>query len=141
MHNDERVMKTLGGLRSHDKTHEYLRLNLEHWDRYGFGLFILRDDKSGDFVGRSAIRHVSVEGDDEVEIGYALMPEFWGRGLATEVAREMVRLAFSQLQLTELIAFALLGNLASHRVMQKAGGSFERNITHSGQLHVLYRFR
>ena len=32
------------------------------------------------FVGRSALRHADVDGNDETEIGYALMPEYWASG-------------------------------------------------------------
>ena len=141
MNRNPEVMKTLGGLRSDDETQGHLLSNLEHWARYGFGLWILREAVDGQFVGRCAIRHVNVGGNDEIEVGYALMPEYWGRGLATEVAREMVRLAFVRLQLDDLVAFTLVDNAASRRVIEKTGGVFERNLVHAGLPHVLYRFR
>jgi RimJ/RimL family protein N-acetyltransferase len=141
MHQDHEVMKTLGGIRSEGKTRVYLRTNLEHWDRYGYGLWILRERRDQRFVGRSAIRHVELDGKDEIEVGYALMRQYWGRGLATEVAREMIKLAFSSLRITDLVAFTLRENVASRRVMEKAGGIYERDIVHADQPHVLYRFR
>jgi RimJ/RimL family protein N-acetyltransferase len=141
MHRDLQMMKSLGGLRSEEQTREYLQVNLAHWERYGFGLWMLREAESAVVVGRSAIRHVDVEGQPEVELGYALLPACWGRGLATEVARGMLGLAFSELQLRELVAFSLLDNLASRRVMEKSGGTYEREVVHGGHLHVLYRFR
>jgi RimJ/RimL family protein N-acetyltransferase len=135
-------METLGGLRSDDQTREYLEQNLAHWDRHGYGLWLLREAQSGAFVGRSAIRHLSVGGNDEVEIGYALMPEYWGRGLATEVSRKMVRIAFDQLRLHgKLVAVTLPNNVASRRVIEKADGVFERNIVHADLPHALFRFR
>lgn len=78
MNQNASVMETIGGLRSDETTREYLRKNLEHWDRYGFGLWILRRKVDGMFVGRSALRRVDVDGSDETEIGYALMPEYRG---------------------------------------------------------------
>jgi ribosomal-protein-alanine N-acetyltransferase len=141
MHRDPEIMKTLGGLRDDERTREYLRVNLEHWERYGFGLWRLRSIESGTIVGRSALRHIDVEGRQEIEIGYALLPAYWGRGLATEVSRAMVELAFSRLDLGELVALALPENLASRHVMEKSGGVYEREVLRNGHRHVLYRFR
>ena len=47
MHADPEMMKTLGGPRSEEQTRRYLQLNLEHWDRYGFGLWMLRETIHG----------------------------------------------------------------------------------------------
>jgi [ribosomal protein S5]-alanine N-acetyltransferase len=140
MNRNPDVMATLGGLRSDDETREYLQLNLDHWNRYGYGLWMLRSRGGGQFVGRSALRHIHIGGRDEIEVGYALLPDFWGRGLATEVAREIVKLAFSDLEIESLVSFTLPTNAASRRVMEKAGGAYERDVVHAGHLHVLYRF-
>ena len=83
MHQDPRVMKTLGGVRSDLETQRFLETNLEHWHRNGYGLWIFRADTL--FVGRAGLRQVEVGGSLEVELAYALMSEHWGKGLATEV--------------------------------------------------------
>jgi hypothetical protein len=49
------------GVRSPEATRAYLTTNLEHWDRFGFGLWVLRT-RDGKFAGRAGIRHVVVEG-------------------------------------------------------------------------------
>jgi ribosomal-protein-alanine N-acetyltransferase len=141
MNRDSRVMEAIGGLRSDDTTREYLRTNLEHWDRYAFGVWILRNKADGMFVGRSALRHANADGNDEIEIGYALMPEYWGFGLATEISRAMLEIAFGRLGLTEVVAFVSPSNAASRRVIEKVGGVQERDIVHAGLLHLLYRIR
>jgi ribosomal-protein-alanine N-acetyltransferase len=141
MNQNLRVMETIGGLRSEDTTREYLRKNLEHWDRYGFGVWMLRSKADRMFVGRSALRHANVDGHDETEIGYALMPEYWGLGLATEISRAMLELAFGRLNLAEVVAFISPSNFASRRVMEKVGGIYERDIVHAGLSDVLYRVR
>lgn len=141
MHRDQKVMRTLGGTRSEEGTHDYVRRNLEHWKCYGYGLWILRTRDDGSFVGRSALRHVELNGNNEIEVGYALMQQYWGRGLATEVTLELVKLAFTGLGIPNLVAFTLPDNVASRRVMEKAGGAYEGDIIHANQPHVLYRFR
>ena len=139
MHRDERVMATLAGVRSEEETAEFLRAQLAHWERHGFGWWTLREAGSGSFVGRGGLRRVTVEEREEVEVGYALLPEFWGRGLATELAEESARVAFEVLDLPDIVSFTLPTNRASRRVMEKAGLRYERDIVHADLPHVLYR--
>jgi ribosomal-protein-alanine N-acetyltransferase len=90
-------------------------------------------------VGRGGLLLTLVGGSYEVEVGWAIVPERWGQGLATELALAAVEVAFGDLGLQELVAFALPTNLASRRVMEKAGFAFEREIEYAGLPHVLYR--
>src|SRR3954452_1730590 len=73
MNRDPVVMATLAGIRSDDETRLAHRRNLEHWGRQGFGIWIYRDRRVGRFAGRGGLRHVPVEGADEVELAYAYM--------------------------------------------------------------------
>jgi [ribosomal protein S5]-alanine N-acetyltransferase len=57
----------------------------------------------------------------EWEIGWAVHKQEWGKGYATEAAREVMRFAFEELNAHRLIAFCNTGNLASARVMEKLG--------------------
>lgn len=139
MHLDPRVMATLGGVRSPEETREWLGRHLEHWRQYGFGLWLARERRTGKFAGRGGLHHVEIDGRDEIEVGYSFLPEFWGRGLATELARESIRAGFTVLNLPELICFTLTTNRASERVMRKAGFRYERDILYKDQPHVLYR--
>ena len=141
MDQDELFMAHLGGVRDEDGTAAYLARNLEHWAEYGFGLWMLRDGATGDMVGRAVLRHLDVEGVDEVEVGYGFVPGLWGRGLATEVARACVRLGLDRLRVGSLVAITLPDNAASQRVMLKAGLLYERDIVHAGSPHVLFRIR
>jgi ribosomal-protein-alanine N-acetyltransferase len=137
MHLDPSVMATLGGLRSDEETANYLRDNLDHWDLYGYGMWVFRDRADGRFVGRAGLRNTRVGGNDEVELAYALVAEYWGRGLA----KEILKLAFERLDLEGIVCFTLPTNLASRRVMAKVGFEYERDVVHAGSPHVLYRIK
>jgi RimJ/RimL family protein N-acetyltransferase len=56
-----------------------------------------------------------------VEIGYDIVPEYWNRGYATEAAKALIGWAFSQLGVKRVVAECLIDNVASARVLQKAG--------------------
>jgi RimJ/RimL family protein N-acetyltransferase len=139
---DERVAGTLfpgGAPPTPTEVIANRRAKEAHWTRYGFGLWMLYDRLTGEFVGRGGLQHTLATGEDEIEIGWAIVPERWGEGLATELALKSVQAGFETLGLSELIAYTLTDNLASRRVMEKAGLTFERDIEHAGMPHVLYR--
>jgi RimJ/RimL family protein N-acetyltransferase len=138
-HSNPQAMETLGGVRSRQTTQDYLATNMDHWAKYGYGIWLLHEP-DGRFVGRGGIRHVTVGGLDEIEIAYALLPEFWGRGLATEIAEEFVRIS-SRLGIKELVALTSRTNVASRRVMEKLNFEFEKELDHFATPSVLYRLR
>ncbi|MEA2712145.1 MAG: hypothetical protein QOK27_106 [Gemmatimonadales bacterium] len=132
-------MAQLGGVRDEAGTRAYLERNLAHWAAYGFGLWMLRDRDTGRAIGRAVLRHLDVEGVDEVETGYGFLPDLWGRGLATEIARACVHIGRERLGLASLVGITLPTNAASQQVMRKAGLQYERDIVHAGVPHLLFR--
>lgn len=76
-----------------------------------------------------------------MELGYAIVAERWGRGLATELGEAAVAIGFRDLDLEEVVAFTLPHNHASRRVMEKLGFAYEREFVWKGLDHVLYRIR
>ena len=72
---------------------------------------------------RKAIGAISLErrGTDRLTLGYALAPEVWGKGLATEAVQVLVCAAFKLSAVAEIEASVHLDNPASRRVLEKAG--------------------
>lgn len=141
MHRDPVVMEHLGGVRDDAETAAYLERNLRHWAEYGFGLWILRDRIGSDPlpIGRAVLRHLPVEETDEIEVGYAFYPPYWGRGLATEVTLACLEIGRTHLDRTSFVAVTRSENLASQHVLTKAGLVYERDFLHVGTPHRLYR--
>jgi RimJ/RimL family protein N-acetyltransferase len=71
MNGDPAVMAQLWGVRTEEQTAAYMDRNLRHWADHGFGLWILRERGGGAPVGRAVLRHLTIDGMDEVEVGYA----------------------------------------------------------------------
>jgi len=135
---DAKYMALLGGTRTESQTREYLARNLKHWDEHNCGLWILRDD-AGAVAGRCVLRHLDVEGTDEVELGYGFHTSYWGQGLATEIATELLRLGRTELKRESLVAITRPENLRSQRVLIKTGLVYERDFAYDGVRHQLYR--
>jgi RimJ/RimL family protein N-acetyltransferase len=138
LHLDPDVSRYLGGVRSAEATKAYLATSMAHWDQHGFGLWALRTP-AGEFAGRAGIRRTLVEDVPEFEILYALKRDYWGRGLASEIASALTGMARSQLQLPSLVGFVVAGNDASCRVLEKCGFTRERTTLSRGEEVLLYR--
>jgi ribosomal-protein-alanine N-acetyltransferase len=139
MHSDERVMKTLGGVQDHAQNRALLADLTAHWVAHEFGWWAARSLDDGRFLGRGGLRRVHVCGEDEVEVGYGLVVDAWGQGLASEIAMASIWVAFERLRLDALVSFTLPDNLGSRNVMEKCGFSFDRDFVYKGWPHVLYR--
>jgi RimJ/RimL family protein N-acetyltransferase len=98
----------------------YLREYRELAD--GLGSFAAIDKGTGQLAGRLSLKPANSYGlADGTELGYRLYPEFWGRGLATEGARAMIRSGFEDLGLDRIVATTMTDNTSSWRVLEKCG--------------------
>jgi ribosomal-protein-alanine N-acetyltransferase len=69
-----------------------------------------------------------VEDKKEIEVGYSILPEYWGRGYATEAARFFRDFGFEQENLEQIISVIDIRNIASQKVAEKNGMRINRQI-------------
>lgn len=138
LHLDSEVSRYLGGTRTPAETSEYLRVNLAHWERHGFGLWVLRTTEGG-FAGRAGLRCITLDGRPEIEIAYALCRKEWGRGLATEIGQALVESWRLRKLSASLVGIASLRNEPSRRVLTKIGLVHERDTSRQGEEVALHR--
>ncbi len=136
---DERVGATLGGAQTPDEVTESIEQHIARWEGDGFGYWMFTDRETGAPIARGGLSRAHVGGRDEVEVGWAVMPDRWGRGYATELGAAAIDVAFTTLAVPDVVAYTLPDNLASRRVMEKLGFSYEREVVHADLPHVLYR--
>jgi RimJ/RimL family protein N-acetyltransferase len=74
-----------------------------------------------------------------VGLAYALAAEYWNKGLATETAQAILKLAFERLGLTNIVCFTLPTNRASRWVKEKVRLDYEREVSLARSPHGLYR--
>lgn len=138
LHLDPEVSRYLGGVRSAETTKDYLAVNIAHWERHGFGLWVLRT-QAGEFAGRAGLRQVVVDGQEDVEIAYTFKRSLWGQGLASEITPALTHHGLVQLGLPSLVGLVSIENTASRRVLEKSNYTFERRTTWRGERIVVYR--
>ena len=97
-----------------------------YYRRFGYGLWatILKEDES--YIGRCGLINQTIEGRDDVEMGYLIKRELWNRGLTTEAAMAIRDHAFNELNISRLISIIHPLNIASQRVAEKVGMRLER---------------
>lgn len=121
------------------KTREQLEFTfptmLERCEKWGFGMWAVIEKASNALLGRCGL--IYLDNTPEVELGYALDKPFWNRGFATEASLVCLRFGFEQVGLERIVAIAMPENIASQRVMQKVGMTFEKNA-HYYNTDVVY---
>ena len=133
------------------KKHKAYRCD-KHFADNGFGPFAVERLDDSLFIGYVALNRVTFTASFTpcVEIGWRLSADHWGKGLATEGAREVARYAFEDLGLESLVAFTTVKNLRSRRVMEKLHMTYDSAEDfdhprlpegHPLRRHVLYRLR
>lgn len=117
---------------------EMLGEDRRHWTEHGFGPWVLVERENGEMVGRGGLRWTEIDGRLAVELPWAIRSDRWGEGLASEAARAAIEWA-GTLELAEVAAVVLPGNLRSRGVAENAGMQLEGDTLHAGIPHLLYR--
>lgn len=134
---DIRIQRWLGGaVQSPEKSRERLERWMAMWETSGMGFWIFRDAE-GEVVGHGGL-FLSPRERGEIEVGYAIVPERWGGGLATEITQACIATGFAH-GVERIIAIAQSANAASRRVLEKSGLLLEREgVSPDGVASVRY---
>lgn len=109
--------------------------------RFATGWLQRRHAPWGVFLGERLIGHGGlnfVPEFDQTEVLWALHPDVWGNGYATEVARAALSYGFGTLGLELIFAITLPDNLASQAVMKRLGLSYRRRVDYKGFEDILW---
>lgn len=99
----------------------------EKWEGK-FGLFAVHANDSDAFIGWFSLRPKPDGPMDEVELGYRLRQEAWGKGYATELSRALLAKAFTELDVRLVWGETMCVNRPSQKVMEKAGMTIAKSI-------------
>lgn len=125
---DPRVMEHFPSTLTRQESDTLVDRIERHFEERGFGLWAVEHSSSGRFLGFTGLsvprfRAAWMENRPTpvVEVGWRFRRDAWGRGYATEAAREALRVAFEELRLPEVVSFTAVGNTRSRAVMQRLG--------------------
>jgi RimJ/RimL family protein N-acetyltransferase len=108
-----------------------------HWAAHGFGDLGVVAAPDGTLIGFAGL-HL-IPGVAEVNVGYALLPSVWGRGIGTQVCRTLIAWGLGWLRLPALVAVIDPRNAASIAVATACGLTLAERFVWSGQDRLAYR--
>ncbi len=135
---DPEVNRYLGGMerQNPEALAKRLRFYISCYASHGFGMCPMILSETAEVVGSAGLQ--PLDGTDEIEVGYSLAKEHWGRGLATEAAIGWLDLGFRVKGLQRIVAVADVQNAASRRVLEKLGLTYEKTERHYGTECAFY---
>jgi ribosomal-protein-alanine N-acetyltransferase len=104
--------------------------------KYGFGRGACILKSTGEQIGFAGLKYLEELG--EVDVAFRLMRTHWGWGLATEAALASVRFGFADLDLKRIIGLVMPENIASVRVLEKAGLRYADSVSFWGHRFSKY---
>src|SRR4051812_35177350 len=127
--NEPSFIQNIGdkGVRSIEDARAYI-LNgpIASYEKFSFGLYLVETKESGAPAGICGLLQRDVL--EDVDIGYALVPEFWSRGYALEAASGVMSYASRELRLKRVVAITNPDNEGSIRLLEKLGFRYERMV-------------
>jgi RimJ/RimL family protein N-acetyltransferase len=103
------------------------------------GAMALIEKNTNTLVGWCGLLVQEVDGAEELEVGYSLLPAQWNKGYATEAARCCLEAAFENDLAESVISIIQIHNVPSQRVAEKNGLLRVKQTTHHGNPVFIYR--
>jgi ribosomal-protein-alanine N-acetyltransferase len=127
--NDRDFLANIGDRAVHSiaDAHRYLTHGpFASYEQHGFGLYLMELKEPPTAIGMCGLLHRASHPD--VELGFALLPGFRGRGYIQEAARATLQLAIETLGLRVIVAITAPGNAISAHILRRLGFVYERPV-------------
>jgi RimJ/RimL family protein N-acetyltransferase len=136
---DAKVMRHVGhgAHRTVAETSTALRTYADILEEHGYSFLAVTERESERLIGDAGLHPLAGRGP-EIELGYTLAHDAWGRGYATEAGRALVAHAFEVLEVDRVVAQVEPANQASRHVLEKLGMTERGARTAYGRPHLLY---
>lgn len=118
---------------------DWIERQLWRYKNNKYGHHALIDKQSNKFIGQCGLLSQEIENKIEIEIGYHIIPEYWGRGYATEAAKRFRDYAFEKNLCNSLISIIDIRNTASQKVAGKIGMKKTKQLRYSNLDVYVYR--
>lgn len=127
--NEPSFIQNIGdrGVRTIDDARAYiLKGPIASYEKFGFGLWLIEEKESAAAIGMCGLLKRDVL--EDVDIGYALLPQYWSRGYALESASAVLQYAKDNLGSKRVLAVVNGNNQSSISLLEKLGFQYERMV-------------
>ena len=131
--NDPAWIQYIGDRNVHslEDARAYMRRGaMDMYERVGFGMWVMELKSTGEVVGTAGL--IRREVLEDVDIGFAMLPQHRGKGLALEAARGVLEYATGTLGMERLVAIVSAANQKSIRILEAIGMRYEKTIRFPG---------
>jgi ribosomal-protein-alanine N-acetyltransferase len=139
LNGDAEVMRYIRPAQNLDQTKLFLKKIIDDYaERPGLGRWAMFSKAGMDYAGSFAI--IPIDNSKQLQLGYALLKQYWGKGFASESVKGGLKVAFEQLKLKEIAGITYPENIPSQKVLLKNGFEFDRTFTEEEkELHLYIR--
>jgi [ribosomal protein S5]-alanine N-acetyltransferase len=139
--NEPSWIKYIGdkGIKTETDAKNYIQTGpLQMYKDFGFGLFLVTLKENAIPIGLCGlIKRPSLE---NIDLGYAFLPEYTGKGYAFEATKAVIKYGKEQLSIDKIVAITTIDNLNSEKVLLKLGFSFDSLIIENNASEELKLF-
>lgn len=144
MDSNPEVQKYLGGvtIRTKEKEAEVIQYVIKQYEERGIGRWSMLLKSTGEFIGWTGLKLNNFEEGNDFEyydVGYRMIPRYWGKGYATESAIASLDYGFSTMNLALIYGIADTDNKASINVLKKSNLIFSHSADFGGKLHFWFK--
>lgn len=141
---DPEVHRYLGNkpVTTKDQIVEVIKFIREQYIDNGIGRWAIIDKKTNEFIGWTGLKFVTIKTNNHInyyDLGYRLIKNYWGKGIATETAFASLEYAFSKLNAKEVYAMAECENTGSNKILNKIGLTFIETFDLDGIKNSWYK--
>ncbi|WP_247237207.1 GNAT family N-acetyltransferase [Telluribacter sp. SYSU D00476] len=122
-----------------EKAQYWINRQLGRYRENRYGLQALVHKQTGELIGQCGLLLQEVDGQTELEVGYHILPRYWGQGYAPEAARLFIDYAFEQGLAPSIISIIDIRNIKSQRVAEKNGLIREKQTRWADRDVYVYR--
>ena len=152
MYTDPEILKYTYGVMSEAEVRREMPNYIKRGGNGSIGVWCIKDRNTGEKLGETYLLPLPIDDDHtdfglvvmgqlpdtEIEIGYFFRRSAWGRGYATEACKRLLRFAFEETALDEIVASVHEDNVASKKVLEKSGLTFRGRTRCYGKYSPIY---
>lgn len=122
-----------------EKARFWIEKQIKRYETKTYGLQAILDKTTNTFIGQCGLLLQEVDGIKEIEVGYSIIPKFWGQGYAPEAAKIFFDYGFHTLGINSIISLIDVANIKSQRVAEKNGLRIDKRTSWMGIDAYVYR--
>lgn len=113
-------------------------INFKDYKKYGYGRWAVVFKETNKVIGFAGLKFLPEF--NETDIGFRFLPDYWNKGIATEVSKEIIKYGFENFNLNRIIGIADPKNIGSCKVLEKIGMTFYKSAIYGEEGNKKYNW-